>query len=162
LTGLSPDLSVSKIRLTIDDLVTAYRKDPKVRQLRTVDDLETMLATWVDENGTDRLRGFGYLQIVAFRDKQLGTGLSPARVNRYLSAMRRCWNWGNPHYVQTPWPGLVTDTLTSEPISLHRTWILSDPHDPPLSTPQPNGERWHSRMRSVTAGARRVQRLLPP
>jgi integrase len=91
-------------RLTIDDLVTAYRKDPKVRQLRTVGDLETMLATWVDENGTDRLRGFGYLQIVAFRDKRLSTGLSPARVNRYLSAMRRCWNWGNPHYVQNSWP----------------------------------------------------------
>ncbi len=93
--------------LTVDDLATAYLKDPKVRQLRTVDGLEGMIGAWVDEYGTQRLRGFGYLQIVAMRDKLLGQGLKPARVNRYLSAMRRCWNWGNPHYVQMPWPQKV-------------------------------------------------------
>jgi integrase len=94
-------------RLTIANLVTAYLKDSKVRQLRTIDGLEAMLAAWVDEYGTDLLRRFGYLQIVAMRDTLLGQGLTPARTNRYLSAMRRCWNWGNPHYVQSPWPQKV-------------------------------------------------------
>jgi integrase len=90
--------------LKIADLAAAYLKDPKVRSLLSVDGLESMIAEWVNEYGTQRARGFGYLHITAFRDKKLGEGLSPARVNRYLSAMRRCWNWGNPHYVQTPWP----------------------------------------------------------
>jgi len=90
--------------LTIADLAVAYLKDSKVRQLRTIDGIESMIAAWVDEYGTERLRGFGYIHIVAFRDQLLGTGLKPARANRYLSAMRKCWNWGNPHYVQTPWP----------------------------------------------------------
>jgi integrase len=90
--------------LTVADLVMAYLKDPKVRQLRTIDGIEGMLGAWVDEYGTERLRSFGYLHITAMRDKLLGQGLSPARSNRYLSGMRRCWNWGNPHYVQTTWP----------------------------------------------------------
>lgn len=90
--------------LTIAHLAAAYLKDPKVRQLRTIDGIEMLVAAWVNEYGTERVRGFGYLHITAFRDKLLGQGLKPARANRYLSAMRRCWNWGNPHHVQTPWP----------------------------------------------------------
>ena len=90
--------------LTVARLAAAYLKDPKVRQLRTIDGIESMIGAWVDEYGSERVRGFGYLQIVAFRDKLLGKGLKPARANRYLSAMRKCWNWGNPHFVQTPWP----------------------------------------------------------
>jgi integrase len=91
-------------RLTVANLVKAFLGDAKVQQRRYFAELKQILATWVDEYGATRIRSFGFLQIVAFRDKQLGTGLSPARVNRYLSAMRRCWNWGNPHYVQTSWP----------------------------------------------------------
>jgi integrase len=90
--------------LTVANLAVAYLADPKVRQLRTIAGIESLIAAWVDEYGATRVRAFGYLQIVAFRDKLLGTGLKPGRVNRYLSAMRKCWNWGNPHYVQTPWP----------------------------------------------------------
>src|SRR5580698_892568 len=90
--------------LCLDDLAKAYLADPKVKQRRSYNDIAQLIAAWVDEYGTTKLRGFGYLQIVAFRDKQLATGLSPARVNRYVSQMRRCWNWGNPHYVQAPWP----------------------------------------------------------
>jgi integrase len=90
--------------LTVEDLAKAYLADPKVKQRRSFDSIEQLVAAWVDEYGTAKLRGFGYLQIVAFRDKLLGTGLSPARVNRYVSQMRRCWNWGAPHFVQAPWP----------------------------------------------------------
>jgi integrase len=90
--------------LTVADLAVAYLKDPKVRQLRTIAGIESLIAAWVDEYGSERVRGFGYLQIVAFRDQLLATGVKPGTVNRYLSAMRKCWNWGNPHYVQTPWP----------------------------------------------------------
>jgi integrase len=90
--------------LTIADLAVAYLKDPKVRALRSLPDVERMLGAWVSEYAAQRLRAFGYLHITAFRDQLLGTGLSPARTNRYLSAMRSAWNWGTPHYVQTPWP----------------------------------------------------------
>lgn len=90
--------------LTIERLATAYLADPKVRQLRTIDGIEMLMGAWVSEYRTARVRAFGYLQITAFRDKLLGQGLAPARANRYLSAMRRCWNWGTPHLVQTPWP----------------------------------------------------------
>ncbi len=90
--------------LTIADLATAYLKDPKVQQLRTFEGIESMLGAWVNKYGKDRVRRFGYLQIVAMRDELLGQGLKPARVNRYLSAMRKCWNWGKPHYVETSWP----------------------------------------------------------
>lgn len=90
--------------LTIADLVGAYLADPRVRQLRAIAGRKTQLAAWVDEYATHRLRGFGYLQITAFRDKLLAGGREPATVNRYLAAMRRVWNWGSPYYVQTPWP----------------------------------------------------------
>jgi integrase len=94
-------------RLTIADLAAAFLGDAKVQQRRTYAEQKYLVGTWVDEYGADRVRGFGYLQIVAFRDKQLASKLSPARVNRYLSAMRRCWNWGAPNYTQTPWPQKV-------------------------------------------------------
>jgi integrase len=94
-------------RLTVKDLVTAFLGDPKTQGRKYFPDLKHMLASWVDEYGSERLRSFGYLQIVAFRDKQLATGLTPARVNRYLSGMRRCWNWGSPNYTQSPWPQKV-------------------------------------------------------
>lgn len=90
--------------LTVAQLATAYLADPKVRQLRTIDGIEGLIGAWVDEYGTQRVRSFGYLHITAFRDKLLGTGLTPARANRYVSQMRAAWNWGTPHYVQTPWP----------------------------------------------------------
>jgi integrase len=106
--------------LTLADLVTAFLGDAKVQQRRYFPELKQILATWVDEYGSTRIRGFGFLQIVAFRDKQLGTGLSAARVNRYLSAMRRCWNWGNPHYVQTMWPQkIMLEERKPEEINAH-------------------------------------------
>jgi integrase len=94
-------------RLTVKDLVTAFLGDPKTQGRKYYPDLKYMLGSWVDEYGSERLRSFGYLQIVAFRDKRLATGLTPARVNRYLSGMRRCWNWGSPNYTQTSWPQKV-------------------------------------------------------
>jgi integrase len=104
--------------LTIADLAVAYLADSKVRQLRTIAGIESLIAAWVNEYGATRVRAFGYLQIVAHRDKLLGTGLTPGTVNRYLSAMRKCWNWGNPHYVQTPWPqGIMLEEPKPEAIN---------------------------------------------
>jgi integrase len=104
--------------ITIAELVTAYLKDPKVQAKRTFDAIKGLLAAWVDEYGTERVRSFGYLQIVACRDKLLGTGLSAARVNRYVSQMRRCWNWGRPHYTQAPWPqGIMLEEPKPEAIN---------------------------------------------
>lgn len=90
--------------LTIAALAKAYLEDPKVQQRRSLIDIKRLIAAWVDEYGTQRVRGFGYLHIVAYRDKLLSSGLSPATANRYVSQMRRAWNWGTPHYVQAPWP----------------------------------------------------------
>jgi hypothetical protein len=65
-------------KLTISDLVVACLKDSKVKLLRSFDDLSLMLARWVDECGAQKIRSFGYLQIVAYRDKLLSKTLTPA------------------------------------------------------------------------------------
>jgi hypothetical protein len=81
-------------RLTVKDLVTAFLGDPKTQGRKYYPDLKYMLGSWVDEYGSERLRSFGYLQIVAFRDKRLATGLTPhgrshgRRCQRDLQAVR--------------------------------------------------------------------------
>jgi integrase len=99
--GARPDLGT----LTLRQLIEAFLADPKVKQRRYHSELKVMLALWCVEFGADRVRGFGRLQIVAFRDGRLASGLTPARANRYLSAMRRAWNWGIENgYVTGVWP----------------------------------------------------------
>ena len=88
--GARPDLGTLSVR----QLIESFLADPKAKQRRYHAELTLILAAWSDEYGEDRVRGFGRLQVVAFRDARLASGLSPARTNRYLSAMRRAWNWG--------------------------------------------------------------------
>ncbi len=91
--------------LTVRQLIEAFLADPKVKQRRYHPELTVMLAAWADQYGADRVRGFGRLQVVAFRDGRLASGLTPARANRYVSAMRRTWNWGVENgYVTGVWP----------------------------------------------------------
>src|SRR5688572_17059259 len=87
--ALSPDAA----DITIKELAERFLRDPKVRQVRYCDDLERLVAVWVERYGDRKVRYFGAVQIIDLRDELL-KGRKPATVNRYVSAMRRCWNWG--------------------------------------------------------------------
>lgn len=96
--------------ITVRQVTERFLADPKVRQLRYLPDLEFLVAAWANEFGDLPARNFSRIQVVGFRDKLLADGLSPARVNRYLSAMRRCWYWAidNGFALPTsPWPRKV-------------------------------------------------------
>jgi integrase len=87
--GASPELST----ITIAELVERFLRDPTVKQNRSYPDQAGLLAPWTDRYGSTKVRAFGAVQIIDTRDVLLN-GRSNARVNRYVSAMRRCWNWG--------------------------------------------------------------------
>lgn len=93
--------------LTVRDLVEAFLKDPGTRKRRYHSELSFLLAAWVDEYGTMKAKELGRLQLVTFRNARVADGLSAARANRYLSAMRRAWHWGqeNGYVLQnSSWP----------------------------------------------------------
>jgi integrase len=103
--------------ITIRELIKRFMLDPTTRENSTsyLTELEQMLGEWTNEYGPARARSFGRLQVTAFRDKLLTSGRSPARANRYLSAMRRMWNWAiESGYVMpsSPWP---TGVMLKEP-----------------------------------------------
>jgi integrase len=96
--------------ITVRQLTERFLSDPKVRQLKYLPDLALLAGAWADEFADLPARSFSRIQVVAFRDKLLANGLSPARVNRYLSAMRRCWNWAIDNgfaLPSSPWPRKV-------------------------------------------------------
>jgi integrase len=87
------DLSALAVKTLIDE----FRADDKVKQRRYFDDLELLLAWWSNEYGTERVADLGVLKLRAAREKLKRNGGKPranATVNRHLSAMRACWNWG--------------------------------------------------------------------
>lgn len=88
--GVSAELPT----LTVAQLIERFLADPETKQLKYHSDLTTLLAPWAERHGSMKVRAFGPLQIVDMRNHLLNGLISPARVNRYLSAMRRCWNWG--------------------------------------------------------------------
>lgn len=79
-------------KLTIAQLVHEYLHDPETKALRTFDGLSTLCAWWVNHFGGERVLDFSVLRLREARSK-LQPGRAPATVNRYLSAMRACWNW---------------------------------------------------------------------
>jgi hypothetical protein len=56
---------------------------------------------------------------------------SPAGHLRYLPSLRHPSHYEGPALI-----GLVTDALTGEPMSLHRTWILASGSKAPIATPR--------------------------
>lgn len=80
-------------RMTIRTLCDSFLNDPKTLSLKSHDTLELLIAWWMNEYGGERVMGFGITKIREARDR-LMPGRSPGTVNRYLSAMRACWNWG--------------------------------------------------------------------
>lgn len=110
-------------RLTIRALCDAFLNDPKTLSLRSHRVLEVYLSWWMYEMGSQRVLGFGVTKVREARDK-LMPGRGPATVNRYLSAMRACWNWGRHSGLiptESAWPGKV---MLAEPAG--RTRFLDD------------------------------------
>jgi integrase len=92
--------------LTIKGLIEEFLADPETKQLKYFPDLEALLAWWINHCGGEKVLGFGTVKLREAREL-LGHGRAPATVNRYLSALRSCWNWGRAaQYVpaEKVWP----------------------------------------------------------
>lgn len=92
--------------LTIKGLIEAFLEDPETKQLRYYPDLERLLAWWVNHCGGEKVLQFGTVKLREAREL-LGNGRAPGTVNRYLSALRSCWNWGRAAQYIPPekiWP----------------------------------------------------------
>jgi integrase len=93
--------------LTVGSLIDDYLQDPKIKQLKGYDQIDRLLGWWLAEfspmlvldfdddtmrAGRNKLtlevRKPGHKNKVATKKREPGT------VNRYVSAMRACWNWG--------------------------------------------------------------------
>ena len=87
--GLRRDVS----RMTVAQLIKEYLEDPETTALRYFDHLSMLLAWWVGQYGAMKLLE---LNVFALREARhlLQPGRAGSTVNRYLSAMRSCWNWG--------------------------------------------------------------------
>jgi integrase len=100
--------------LTIKGLIEAFLADPETIRLRYFSDLETLLAWWVNHCGGEKVLQFGTVKLREARTL-LSNGRAPATVNRYLSALRSCWNWGRAVQfipAEKVWP---TRLLLTEP-----------------------------------------------
>jgi integrase len=109
--------------LSIRGLIEEFLADPETKQLKYFDDLESLLAWWVNHCGGDRVMQFGTIQLREARGL-ISNGRAAATVNRYLSALRSCWNWGRAAQYIPPekvWP---TRLLLTEP--RERVRFLSD------------------------------------
>jgi integrase len=109
--------------LTIKGLTEEFLADPDTKQLKYYPDLQLLLGWWVNHCGADKALSFGTLKLREARDL-LRNGRQPATVNRYLSAMRSCWNWARAAGLvpqEKSWP---TRLLLTEP--RERVRFLSD------------------------------------
>jgi integrase len=79
--------------LTLAGLIKAYLADPETTALRTYDDVERLLAWWVNHMGAEKILAFGAVKLREARDL-LHNGRAAGTVNRYLGALRSCWSWG--------------------------------------------------------------------
>ena len=70
-----------------------FLEDPETKALRYHDSLSIMLAWWANHFGAEKVLELNVLKLREARDR-LRKGRSHATVNRYLSALRSCWNWG--------------------------------------------------------------------
>jgi integrase len=80
-------------RLTVGQLICEFLADPETQALKYRDDLAKLLAWWASRRGSERIMALNVLKLREDRGI-LHHGRKPATVNRYLSALRSCWNWG--------------------------------------------------------------------
>lgn len=94
-------------RLKVSDLIDRYLKDPNTTALDSFEDTSRVLGFWRERFGGVALRAFGAAHVMDARAVLLEKGRKPATVNRYLSWMRRAWNWGRKSSLVDPaqaWP----------------------------------------------------------
>jgi integrase len=100
--------------LTIKGLIEEYLADPETKKLRTYADVERLLAWWINHCGADKALQFGTVKLREAR-ALLNRGRASGTTNRYLGALRSCWNWGRAAgFISTEktWP---TRLFLSEP-----------------------------------------------
>lgn len=78
---------------TVKQLAEEYLADEAATSLKSFRSTQDRLAWWVNTYGGERVRSLGVLKLREARDR-LKPGRAPATVNRYVAAMRSCWNWG--------------------------------------------------------------------
>lgn len=87
--GVSNDIT----SLTVAELTQQFLDDPDTQKLRYHETLSILLAWWSNYCGSTKVMELNVMTLRAARVK-LQKGRTPATVNRYLSALRSCWNWG--------------------------------------------------------------------
>jgi integrase len=80
--------------LTVAGLCREFLADPETKTLKYHDDLHRLLTWWTTHYGAERIMQLSVLKLREARDKLRHGGKAPATVNRHLSALRSCWNWG--------------------------------------------------------------------
>ncbi|HWX79039.1 MAG TPA: site-specific integrase [Steroidobacteraceae bacterium] len=81
-------------RYTVGSLINEYLEESEVQALGTFKDIDRMLAWWLKRHVTTRVLDFNVLVIRAARKELREEKPTTETANRYLSVMRRCWNWG--------------------------------------------------------------------
>ena len=125
------ELRADLTSLTIAQLVKLYLDDRETRRLSSYNDYCARLAWWVNELGYKRVRDLGVVSLREAREKLSRSGITPATVNRYLSALRSAWNWGrSTEYLSTTqvWPPklLLTEAKArTRNLSDDELWIAS-------------------------------------
>jgi integrase len=87
--GVSSDIT----QFTVAGLIEQFLADPKTKSLRYHDSLTLLLSWWANHLGVTKVLDLNVLMLRKARET-LHKGRAPATVNRYLSALRSCWNWG--------------------------------------------------------------------
>lgn len=87
------EVSYDLTRLTVKELIDYFRDDPDTKKLRSYDTLSIWLAWWANHYGKTKVLDLNAKVLREAREK-IHKGRAPATVNRCLSALRSCWNWG--------------------------------------------------------------------
>jgi integrase len=100
--------------LTVRGLIDEFLADPETQRLKYHQDLQLLLAWWANRYGSEKVLSLGVLKLREAREL-LRNGRASGTVNRYLSALRSCWNWGRAVGLvpqERAWP---TRLLLTEP-----------------------------------------------
>jgi integrase len=115
--GARADIST----ITLGKLIEEFLEDPRTTALKSFEDLHNRLDWWSADPvlSTTKVMEFGVTQLRAARAKLIASGRfgkrAPGTVNRILSALRSCWNWGRSAgliALERAWP---TKLLLKEP-----------------------------------------------
>jgi integrase len=82
-------------QLSFADLLKEFLEDPETQGLKYFPDLTLLCAWWTGHYGGERIMKVNLRLMLRTATKTLRIGRAPATVNRYLSALRRAWNWGH-------------------------------------------------------------------